>query len=182
MYLNSCLFQSHRHRQRATRRARSRSGAGQTSSGRSNLGARAPLPGGASRAWALSLIFFRSAAAPRPARAAQASQGAGSALFPPYKVPWRLSAVSPFVDPAQLHVLHVLHQPVHALHKRFTCVRWLTPLLDGMLTLYTPHFRSLVRAPYVHLMTKKMTPQPKVVGGPPSGHFARLPAHRASSS
>ena len=167
------------HRQRATRRARSRSGAGKTSSGRSNLGARAPLPGGASRAWALSLIFFRSAAARRrPARAAQASQGASSAPFPPHKVPWRLSAVSPFVDPAQLLVLH---QPVHALHKRFTCVRWLTPLLDGILTLYTPHCRSLVRAPYVHLMTKKMPPQPKVVGEPPSGHFARLPAHPASS-
>ena len=90
-----------------------------------------------------------------------------------------LSAVSPFVDPAQLHVLH---QPVHVLHKRFTCVRWLTPLLDGMLTLYTPLFRSLVRAPLVHLMTNKMAPQPKVVGEPPSGHFARLPAHPASSS
>ena len=83
------------------------------------------------------------------------------------------------VDPARLHVLH---QPIHALHKRFTCVRWPTPLLDGMLTLYTPHFRSLVRAPHVHLMTKKVTPQPKVVGGPPSGHFARLPGHHASSS
>ena len=118
------------------------------------------------------------AARRRPARAAQASQGAGSALLPPHKVPWRLSAVSPFVDPAQLLVLH---QPVHALHKRFTCVRWPTPLLDGILTLYTPYFRSLVRAPYVHLMTKKMTPQAKVVGGPPSGHFARLPAHPASS-
>ena len=134
---------------------------------------------GAAAAWlslslSLSLSFSRAAA-----RAAQASQGAGSALFPPHKVPWRLSAVSPFVDPAQLHVLH---QPVHALHKRFTCVRWLTPLLDGTLTLHTPHFRSLVRAPYVHLMTKKMTPQPKVVDGPPSGHFARLSAHRASSS
>ena len=87
--------------------------------------------------------------------------------------------VSPFVDPAQLLVLQ---EPAHELHKRFTCVRWLTPLLDGTLTLYTPHFRSLVRAPFVHLMTKKMTPQPKVVGGPPSGHFARLPAHPASSS
>ena len=173
------LTQSHRHRQRATRRARSRSGAGKTSSGRSNLGwpgAAKPGPGSFSH-------FFPRGGGPHwpaaVARAAQASQGAGSALLPPHKVPWRLSAVSPFVDPAQLLVLH---QPVHALHKRFTCVRWLTPLLDGMLTLYTPHFRSLVRAPHVHLMTKKMTPQPKVVGGPPSGHFARLPAHRASSS
>ena len=77
---------------------------------------------------------------------------ASSALFPPHKVPWSLSAVSPFVDPAQLLVLQ---EPAHALHKRFTCVRWPTPLLDGTLTLYTPHFRSMVRAPYVHLMTKK---------------------------
>ena len=111
--------------------------------------------GGASRAPALSLIFFRAAAARTGRRRRRArlkpSQGAGSALFPPHKVPWRLSAVSPFVDPAQLLVLH---QPVHALHKRFTCVWWPTPLLDGMLTLYTPHFRSLVRAPHVHLMTK----------------------------
>ena len=165
--LKHCLFSVTRHRQRTTRRARSRSGAGQTSSGRSNLGWAPPAGGGQ------ATVVAPPARRAAPARRRLAPPGRRLGCFPRTRC---LGAsvlrlhVSPFVDPAQLLVLH---QPAHALHKRFTCVRWLTPLLDGTLTLYTPHFRSLVRAPCVHLMTKKMTPQPKVVGGPPSGHFAR---------
>ena len=114
--LKHCLFSVTRHRQRTTRRARSRSGAGQTSSGRSNLGWAPPAGGG--QATVVAPPARRAAPARRrlappgrrlgcssPAQGASEPQCCGC-MSPPLLIP-RSSSCSKSQPTRSTSVLHV---------------------------------------------------------------------------